>query len=72
MGYALGAFLPVVKHLWSYSMKRGEGGEGLIAIRQEMARRGWHPYGGAERFGVSQAPLDGSTDNLATEQTWAL
>lgn len=50
----------------------GEGGAGLIPIRQEMARRGWHPYGRADRFGVLQASLDGSTDNLAAEQTWAL
>lgn len=37
-----------------------------------MAQCGWHPYGRADRFGVLKASLDGSTDNLAAKQTWAL
>lgn len=75
--YALSAFfLPVVKIFvelqQAVKSNVGEGGAGLIPIRQEMAQRGWHPYGRADRFGVSQASLDGSTDNLAAKQTWAL
>lgn len=76
-GDALSAFfLPVVKIVVElrHAVKSdfGEGGAGLIPIRQEMAQCGWHPYGRADRFGVSKASLDGSTDNLAAKQTWAL
>jgi len=76
-GIALGAFfLPVVKIFvdlgQAVKSDFGEGGAGLIPIKQEMAQRGWHPYGRVDRFGVSQASLDGSTDNLAAKQTWAL
>lgn len=73
---ALCLFLPVVKIFvelqQAVKSDFGEGGVGLIPIRQEMAQRGWHPYGRADRFGVSKASLDGSTDNLAAKQTWAL
>lgn len=76
-GDVFGAFfLPVVKIFveLQQAVKSDfrEGGVGLILIRQEMAWSGWHPYGRADRFGILQASLDGSTDNLAAEQTWAL
>lgn len=76
MGCSWCLFLTVVKILielqQAVKSDFGEGGAGLIPIRQEMARSGWHPYGRADRFGVLKASLDGSTDNLAAKQTWAL